>query len=276
MIPDKNCSTQRRPIANFEYIFQYGGFNDLRQKFMNNDEEGESYDPNTDTKTSRYLKEDTLEYYYPKETFKEHYSSLLSKQYGLSLENINNQCYELDDDVKIQTYFKKTLLLLNHLLNDVENSKDLNVYPESKVVLDKLIIFINIKYKSYIPNGVSDKKLSLDISFAKDDDQNVVIKKVKKTSERWHALLYLLELKANNTKLPSNNDGEFIRVEIEEIGKQRIGSKGQSFYRECLKINPIISDNSLLEKSFGKDWKQKVIDISKNNILIISHLKNYY
>lgn len=156
MIPDKNCSTQIRPIANFEYIFQYGGFNDLRKRFMNTDEEGESYDPNTDTKTSMYLNGSTLEYYFTKETFKKHYSSLLSKQYGLSLENIDYHCYELDDDVKIQTYLKRILLLLEHLLNDVENSKDLNIYPESNVVLNKLINFINNKSKRVTEVGVND------------------------------------------------------------------------------------------------------------------------
>lgn len=156
MIPDKNCSTQRRPIANFEYIFQYGGFNKLRQRFMNTDEEGDSYDLYTDTKTSRYLSGSTLEYYFTKETFKVHYSSLLSDQYGLSLENIDNHCYEIDDDVKIQTYFKRTLLLLDHLLDDVENSQDLNVYPESKVVLRKLINFINDKSQHVTAVGVND------------------------------------------------------------------------------------------------------------------------
>lgn len=168
MIPDNNCSTQRRPIANFEYIFQYGGFNDLRQKFMNNDEEGESYDSNTDTKTWRCLNMDSGEYYDTKETFKEHYSSLLSKQYGLSLENIDNHCYELDDDVKIKTYLKRTLLLLDHLLNDVENSRDLNIYPESKVILHTLITFIEKKY------GDSLSKVSLvepdTISATKNDE----------------------------------------------------------------------------------------------------------
>jgi hypothetical protein len=156
MIPDKNCSTQIRPIANFEYIFQYGGFNKLRQRFMNTDEEGDSYDLYTDTKTSRYLSGSTLEYYFTKETFKVHYSSLLSEQYGLSLENIDNHCYEMDDEVKIQTYFKRTHLLLDHLLNDVENSQDLNVYPESKVVLRKLINFINNKSKRVTEVGVND------------------------------------------------------------------------------------------------------------------------
>ncbi|WP_291122648.1 hypothetical protein, partial [Flavobacterium sp. UBA6046] len=164
MIPEENVSTQNRPIANFEYLFQYDGFNDIRQRFMNTDEEGDSYDPDTDTKTSRYLNGSTLEFYYAKKTFKEHYSSMLNKQYGLSCKNIDNHYYELKDDVVIMNFFKSTLLLLDHLLTDVENSKDLNVYPENIAVLNKLIKFICIKYEPYIPNGLSEKKLGTDLN----------------------------------------------------------------------------------------------------------------
>lgn len=105
--------------------------------------------------------------------------------------------------------------------------------------------------------------------------ENPEFKKEKKTPEKWYALLYLLELKATDTKPPTNYEGSFIKSEIEEIGKQRTGSTGQSFYRECLKINNIINNNSLIEKSFGKDWKQKIIDISPNNELIISYLNSF-
>ncbi len=107
------------------------------------------------------------------------------------------------------------------------------------------------------------------------DTENTEFKKGKKTPEKWYALLYLLELKATNTKPPTNYEGSFIKSEIEEIGKKRTGTTGQSFYRECLKINDIINNNSLIERSFGKDWKQKIIDISTNNELIISYLSSF-
>lgn len=155
MIPEENDSTQNRPIANFEYLFQYDGFKDLRQRFMNSDGEYDSYDPNTDTKTSRYLNEDTLEYYYPKETFKEHYNSLLNKQYGLCCKNIDNHYYELSEHDTIQRFFKRTLSSLDYLLTEVENSSDLNVFVGSKEVLNKLIKFIHIKYEEFLPEGVT-------------------------------------------------------------------------------------------------------------------------
>lgn len=154
MIPEENDSTKNRPIANFEYIIQYGGFNDIRQRFMNTDEEGDSYDPNTDTKTSRSLNGSTAEFYYPKETFKEHYSSLLNKQYGLSCKNIDNHYYELSADDEIKRFVKRTLVSLDYLLTEVENSNDLNVFLGSKEVLNKLIKFIHNKYEEFLPKGV--------------------------------------------------------------------------------------------------------------------------
>jgi hypothetical protein len=154
MIPEENDSTQNRPIANFEYLFQYDGFIDLRQRFMNSDGEYDAYDPNTDTKTSRYLNEGTLEFYYPKETFMEHYGRLLNKQYGLSCKNIDNHYYELSEDDEIKRFLKRTLSSLDYLLTEVENSNDLNVFVGSKEVLNKLIKFIHNKYEEFLPKGV--------------------------------------------------------------------------------------------------------------------------
>lgn len=153
MIPEKNSSTQKRPLANFEYLFQYGGLLDLRQRFIHTDEEG-AYDFISETKTSRYLDVGTLKFYDFKETFTEHYSRLLNKEYGSSVENIDNKYYDLNDAVTRQTFFKSILLLLAKLLFDVQNSIELKVYPESKEVLNKLIKFIHNKYGEFLAEGV--------------------------------------------------------------------------------------------------------------------------
>ena len=108
-----------------------------------------------------------------------------------------------------------------------------------------------------------------------EDNQNDILKTEKKPAEKWYALLYLLELKVTNSKPPVNFDGELIRKEIEEIGKQRIGTTGQSFYRAFFDLNGKAINNNLLEKSFDKDWKQKVIAISNNNELIIKYLNTF-
>lgn len=169
MIPEENDSTKNRPIANFEYLFQYDGFKDLRQRFMYSDGEYDSYDPNTDTKTSMDLNEDTLEYDYPKETFKAHYSILLNKQYVLSCKIIDNHCNDLSEDDEIKRFLKRTLSSLDYLLIEVENSIDLNVLVGSKDVLNKLIKFIHDKYEEFLPKGVIVKP---DTAPAKNNDGN--------------------------------------------------------------------------------------------------------
>jgi hypothetical protein len=139
---------------------------------MNTDEEGESYDTNTDTKTSRYLNEDTLEYYYPKETFTAHYSSLLNKQYGLSCKNIDNHYYELSEDDEIKRFLKHTLSLLDYLLTEVENNSDLNVYIASKTILNKLIEFIYNKHGALLPKGVIEVQINDDANVDNEDCKN--------------------------------------------------------------------------------------------------------
>ncbi len=101
-------------------------------------------------------------------------------------------------------------------------------------------------------------------------------KPIKKIAEKWNALLYLLELEVNNLKLPINSEGNFIKSEIEEIGRNITGSTGQSFYRHISSTIDILKDNDKLDRTFGKDWKDKVINLSNNNKSIIHYLdKNY-
>lgn len=146
-------------------------------------------------------------------------------------------------------------------------------YKAWEIILNNPIVFEPFFLKFYNSTEINKTQASKVLENKKS--AIVEFKTEKKLAEKWHALLYLLELKAANNKPPTNYEGDFIRKEIEEIGKQRTGSTGQSFYRECLKIKDIIDNNSLLEKTFDKDWKQKVIAISNNNELIINYLKEY-
>lgn len=172
MIPEKNCSTQKRPIVNFEYLFQYDGFNDIRKRFMNTDEEGDLYDNITDTKTSRYLNESTLEFYNDTETFVEHYQIMLNKQYGFSCQNIDNHFYELSEDDAIKKFFSRTLLSLDFLITEVENSNDLNGFVGSKEVLIKLIKYIHNKYGDFLPKRVLVEGINYDANMVNEDCEN--------------------------------------------------------------------------------------------------------
>ncbi len=98
----------------------------------------------------------------------------------------------------------------------------------------------------------------------------------KKISAKWYALHYLLEVEAKGLKIPVNSEGSFVRSKIEEIGKERAGGDGQSFYRQVLKYKDDIKDNSKLVGGFGKDWKKEIISLSDNDQILKDYLdKNY-
>ncbi|MDO9153888.1 MAG: hypothetical protein Q7U47_09320 [Paludibacter sp.] len=105
---------------------------------------------------------------------------------------------------------------------------------------------------------------------------NKETKPPKKLPEKWHALLYLLELTATNSKPPINHEGSFIKSAIEEIGRKRIGSTGQSFYRQTLVINDLINSTSLLIGTFGNKWKETIIALSNNDQIIIDYIEKNY
>jgi hypothetical protein len=98
----------------------------------------------------------------------------------------------------------------------------------------------------------------------------------KKITEKWHALLFLLEVEAHNLKLPVNSDGSFIRSEIEEIGKRKTGSTGQSFYRHIFRLKDVIKDSNKLKGVFGPDWKNTVIELSNNDEIIKNYIEKHY
>ena len=220
-----------------------------------------------------------------------------------------NEFLEFYADSTEYDFIEDELKFLENILYDIQNSENAhNGYPQSGYdEFSKAYEFVSITgYKQYffshnkketflnkrmfeltseekvkdidtLNNHINTDKDQTNIIEIKKNNSNIFVQiKEKKPAEKWYALLYLLELQATNTKPPTNYEGDFIRKDMEEIGKKRTGTTGQSFYRECLKINEIINNNSLLEKSFNKDWKQKIIDISNNDELIIYHLKNNY
>lgn len=128
-----------------------------------------------------------------------------------------------------------------------------------------------------IGNLINPEATIESVSFSKQGlTLNKEAKPAKKLSEKWHALLYLLELKASNSKPPINHEGSFIKSAIEEIGKKRTGTTGQSFYRQTLIINDLINNSSLLVGTFGNNWKETIITLSNNDQIIIDYIENNY
>lgn len=110
------------------------------------------------------------------------------------------------------------------------------------------------------------------------DDRLVVSEEVipKKYSAKWHALQYLLELKANGLKPPLNTEGDFIKLDLEAIGRSRTGLKGQGFYRSVLKYYKDLDKPRILINSFGKDWKDTILTLSYDNKALKDYLNKHY
>lgn len=100
--------------------------------------------------------------------------------------------------------------------------------------------------------------------------------KQQSLGEKWYALHYLLEQRSLNLLVPVTSDGAFDRTEIEKIGNKRSGKKGQGFYRAVHKFADSIDTKASIERSFNKDWKRHVIQLSKGDTHFATFLETNY
>lgn len=117
------------------------------------------------------------------------------------------------------------------------------------------------------------------IEFVTPNKVDIVNKKVKssqKISAKWHALKYLFEMDAKGLEIPVNREGSFIKSEIEEIGRKRMGGTGQSFYRQVSILKDDVKDSSKLNKCLGKKWKEKMMDFFGDDEILIDYLNSNF
>ena len=127
------------------------------------------------------------------------------------------------------------------------------------------------KILKFINELLNKDNISKDVSNPTHKDQN---KKNKKLPEKWYALQYLLELKANCSNPPINHEGAFIKAELEKIGRERIEkSSGQSFYRAVKSHYKSMDKEALIKKSFGEDWKEIILSLPNNTPETIKYLE---
>lgn len=81
--------------------------------------------------------------------------------------------------------------------------------------------------------------------------------KQNKITDKWRALLYLIEVEVYNKKIPINREGEFIKSEIEKIGKVRGSKTGQMFYKQVRSLKDNINSNKDIKRIFIEEWKKK-------------------
>ena len=99
--------------------------------------------------------------------------------------------------------------------------------------------------------------------------------KPKKIAEKWYALQYLLQLKANRSKPPINQEGALIKSEIEKIGRKRIANSttGQSFYRSVQDHYNSINNSDMIKRTFGENWKEMILSLPNNTPETIEYLE---
>lgn len=159
---DNSISSINRPLANFENLFQYGGFKKAHDAFTYLYSEGDTYDPTTDTRTIRTLDEFTLDDIYITESFDEYYFSLLEIERGASCQNIDAHYYELTDENERRMFIEKSLKLLDYLVDVVKNDYNLNNRDVSIKVLYRLNDFIRNKYAEFLPVKVKVHPIPLE------------------------------------------------------------------------------------------------------------------
>ena len=97
----------------------------------------------------------------------------------------------------------------------------------------------------------------------------------KQLPEKWYALLYWIDLNANGQMPPKNSEGQFIKKEIEVVGRIKTGRGGQGFYTWVKEIADDLNDEKKLNRTF-KNWKKTIIGLSKNDPKIIDYIQKKY
>ncbi len=134
--------------------------------------------------------------------------------------------------------------------------------------------FSIIKEKHY--NNQISNFLNKEVITSISKSETINIPKNKKIADKWHALLYLIEVEVYKKEIPTNFDGDFIKSKLEEIGKQRCNNSGQGFYRQVRDLKGNIKNNISVKRLFNDDWKDVIIEMSNNDERIIEYLETYY
>lgn len=112
----------------------------------------------------------------------------------------------------------------------------------------------------------------------KTNEKGAEENKDKKTyPEKYYALYHWLLIEMGKEK-PFEKDSitdRYSKPDIIKFGKERykFNTQGQVFYDTY--INTDITKKTAIVRSYGKDYKKKLIEISNNDSDVITHLKKY-
>ena len=146
-------------------------------------------------------------------------------------------------------------------VNDGWNIEQSNIY---KATFKRIMNFLDSKLNELkCSNKNNIKSTTSDIT-------------TNKYSAKWHAVLYLLELENKGQNIPVNKEGCFIKSKIEEIGRERVGNGGQSFYRQVTQLADIVKSKADLIPYMGENWKNEIIKLTGDNTEIVNYIEKHY
>jgi hypothetical protein len=196
-----------------------------------------------------------------------------------SISNTKPKTISNDKNIPIPQYPKEDL---NKMLKESWDSECNEDYIKSNI---KKIYNNIITSNKRIIDFINDEKSKLQNSVApyiETETEGCIIDdnhkpdKPKNYPAKWHALAYLLELKSKGLMPPISTEGTFIKSELEKIGKARTGKSGQMFYRSVLNHYKDLDKPEILEKSFGKDWKETILTLSNGDNTLKDYLDKHY
>lgn len=183
------------------------------------------------------------------------------------------------NDEKYLNFLAFINLVKDDASNDMKNT--LQSIPEAdKIKFFQMMLpkikeqFSSIKEKHY-DNEISNF-LNKDVIQSIVKTENISIPKTRKIADKWHALLYLIEVEVYKKEIPTNFDGDFIKSKLEEIGKQRCKNSGQGFYRQVRDLKGNINSNISVKRLFNDNWQDVIIDLSNNDENIVKYLETNY
>jgi hypothetical protein len=204
---------------------------------------------------------------------------LLKNEIDEFISKLENDITQNYDNEKYLNFLDFIKLVREDASNDMQNTLQ-SIPSTDKIKFFQMMLpkikeqFSSIKEKHY--NNEISNFLSKDVIQSITKTEIVSNTKTKKISDKWYALLYLIEVEVYKKEIPTNFEGAFIKSEIEEIGKQRCKNSGQGFYRQVRDLKGNINNNISVKRLFNDNWKDVIIELSNNDENIIKYLDTYY
>ena len=180
---------------------------------------------------------------------------------------------------KLLSEINTLTMLESGKINDIEkHSMDL-IVKERRLKLQSQVKWSRFNKPDYL-NSISEwlqdeKQFISDITPYLDKYPLDNTKKRKKYPAKYYALYHRILIETKEVSpFELVNDTELPKKLVQEYGEVNYGfPDGQSFYREFAKLNTATPLD--IARSFGKGYKQKVIEISQSCAQVIKHLEKY-